>query len=313
MWHFYFDLANSIAQRDNMTPSTNDPEIKYIRLGDTSLAYREANSGQSKTLVLLHGLAESSAFFWRPLFKDFSTSYRIIAFDLLGHGQSDSDVEDYSPFHQASLIYSALQNLGIERVTIIAHSLGGMVGLAYTLTYPKDVEKLLLYSVPIGKGFWRTVPELLSEVSILSLLPSFPLIVPFSGRAMKLSPQFLQKVAFSLIFRQWGVPFAISDTNFAQFQHEMIGEAIKTTGIGLEKTVRDTFLFCNIYDRLTEIDIPVLFIKGHTDFILSDRMQYRYTSKVRNSQSIILKETSHISLLDDPTNFLKHLKAFLEM
>lgn len=289
-----------------------DPEVQFLQIDEINLAYRQMNPKGEKTLVLLHGLAESSAFFWRPLFDQFADSYHIIAFDLLGHGDTSAPAQSYHPDYQAKLLYSALRALGIERFSFITHSIGGPVALAFTRQYPEQVESLILYSVPVSRGFLKTVLELMREVSILSLLPGFPLIFPFSGHVMGVLPKAMQRLIYKLTFWQWRIPYPNGSVDTPTFKAEMITQAARTSGPGLERTVRDNFLFASQIDILPTITQPVLFIKGEHDFILSEKMAQNYCNLLPNARLIVIPKTSHISLLDRPDVFIQLVDTFIQ-
>jgi pimeloyl-ACP methyl ester carboxylesterase len=98
-------------------------------------------------VVLLHGLLDSSEG-WSALCKELSTP--IVAFDLPGFGHSDDPpgqlIEDY-----ARDVIEGLEVLGVERVTLVGHSLGGAVATAVAEFVPTSVDALILLA-PVGFG-----------------------------------------------------------------------------------------------------------------------------------------------------------------
>lgn len=287
-----------------------DPPIQFITVKHIKLAYRQINPDYKDTFILLHGLAETSEFFWRPIFKEFAETHRIIAFDLLGHGKSQAKSDDYAPQKQAQLIHLALLELGVNSATLIGHSLGGMIGIELAASQPQLIQKMVLYSVPVSKGFVPTIIELMRQLNIISLLPGFLLLFPFSGRIQKLFPIALQRLTLRIIFMQWKVPYNRRLLG-QDFGREMITLASSTSGLGLEKMVRNTFLFSHVEQKLEDIKQPVLLIKGSTDFILSNSMARKYHAALQNSELHIIPQTSHISLLDNPDEFCKILQKFI--
>src|ERR1019366_9455367 len=80
--------------------------------------------------------------------------YRVIAPDQLGFGASSRPDIHYS-FHQmAENTKALLDHLGIRQIDVIAHSMGGMLGVRFTLLFPETVEKLVLEN-PIGLEDYR--------------------------------------------------------------------------------------------------------------------------------------------------------------
>src|SRR6187551_1065996 len=68
---------------------------------------------------------------WRAVMPQLAKRYRVIAPDLLGHGQSDKPRTDYSLGAFAAGLRDLLDELGISRATIVGHSLGGGVAMQF--------------------------------------------------------------------------------------------------------------------------------------------------------------------------------------
>lgn len=124
---------------------------------DLRLTYRDVQptaAPNGKTLLLLHG-KNFSGFYWEPTIEFMAQQgYRVIAPDQLGFGASSRPDIHYS-FHQmAQNTKALLDHLGINRVDVIAHSMGGMLGVRFTLLFPQTVEKLVLEN-PIGLEDYR--------------------------------------------------------------------------------------------------------------------------------------------------------------
>jgi len=130
-----------------------------IERQDLRMAYRDVKptaAANGKTVLLLHG-KNFSGFYWERVTTLLaSRGYRVIAPDQIGFGASSRPDIHYS-FHQmAANTKALLDHLGVARVVLIAHSMGGMVGTRFTLLYPAIVEKLVLED-PIGLEDYRTL------------------------------------------------------------------------------------------------------------------------------------------------------------
>jgi pimeloyl-ACP methyl ester carboxylesterase len=124
---------------------------------DLRMAYRDVpptGPPNGKAVLLLHG-KNFSGFYWEPTIEFLAKQgYRVIAPDQLGFGASSRPDIHYS-FHQMADNTKALLNhLGIQQVDIIAHSMGGMLGVRFTLLFPETVEKLVLEN-PLGLEDYR--------------------------------------------------------------------------------------------------------------------------------------------------------------
>jgi pimeloyl-ACP methyl ester carboxylesterase len=96
-------------------------------------------------MLLIHGIGDSSET-WRDIIPWLARDFTVIAPDLLGHGRSDKPRADYSVAGYANAMRDLLSVLGIERVTVVGHSLGGGVAMQFAYQYPERCERLVLVS-----------------------------------------------------------------------------------------------------------------------------------------------------------------------
>ncbi|MCW2733541.1 MAG: putative hydrolase or acyltransferase of alpha/beta superfamily [Mycobacterium sp.] len=118
-------------------------EVKFLDLHGDRVAYRDEGSGE--VLLLIHGMAGSSDA-WRELIPRLAKNYRVVAPDLLGHGQSTKPRGDYSLGAFAVWLRDILDELGIARATIVGHSLGGGVAMQFIYQHPDYCERVILIS-----------------------------------------------------------------------------------------------------------------------------------------------------------------------
>lgn len=81
---------------------------------------------------------------WQEYVKLFSEKHRVITIDLLGHGESDCLGYVHSMEDNANAVHEVLEHLKIEKATILGHSMGGYVGLAFAELFPNNIQKLVL-------------------------------------------------------------------------------------------------------------------------------------------------------------------------
>ena len=108
-----------------------------------SLAYAEWGDPDAPPLLLVHGGRDQKRS-WDRVAARLSKSYRVIAHDLRGHGESDwvSD-GDYGVMDHVFDLVSLVHHLELDRFTLIGHSLGGNITLRYAGLYPDTLEKLV--------------------------------------------------------------------------------------------------------------------------------------------------------------------------
>jgi pimeloyl-ACP methyl ester carboxylesterase len=102
-----------------------------VRAGDIRLAYTVSGEPDAPPMVLLHALGERGAD-WAPVTGRFAERFQVFAFDLRGHGGSDWPGE-YSFELMRDDVVAALDELGLSRVTLVGHSMGGAVAYLVTM------------------------------------------------------------------------------------------------------------------------------------------------------------------------------------
>lgn len=135
--------------------------VKTTQLGmdlqTVKMAYMDVPSQKpnGKAVLLLHG-KNFNGYYWKDVIPFLNgLGYRVIAPDQPGFGESEKPVMHYS-FHQlATGTKTLLDSLNVTRVTVIGHSMGGMLATRFTLLYPATVDKLILEN-PIGLEDYKT-------------------------------------------------------------------------------------------------------------------------------------------------------------
>src|SRR3954471_3926323 len=122
--------------------------------------YRTVGSGPP--VVLIHGMVNSSRH-WEEVALRLADRYQVIAPDLIGHGDSARPRGDYSLGAHAASIRDLLAAIGVDRATIVGHSLGGGVAMQFFYQFPQRVERLGLVS---SGGLGHEVSPLLRTVAL---------------------------------------------------------------------------------------------------------------------------------------------------
>jgi pimeloyl-ACP methyl ester carboxylesterase len=131
-----------------------------IELHGRRVIYRVAGSGPP--VVLIHGMLNSSSH-WQAVALNLAADHTVIAPDLIGHGDSAAPRGDYSLGAHAASIRDLLAAIGIERATIVGHSLGGGVAMQFFYQFPQRVERLALIS---SGGLGREVSPMLRTAAL---------------------------------------------------------------------------------------------------------------------------------------------------
>jgi pimeloyl-ACP methyl ester carboxylesterase len=136
-----------------------------IALHGRRVIYRVAGDGPP--IVLIHGMLNSSSH-WRSVALELARDYTVIAPDLIGHGDSAAPRGDYSLGAHAASIRDLLAAIGIDRASIVGHSLGGGVAMQFFYQFPQRVERLVLVS---SGGLGREVTASLRSAALPGVSP----------------------------------------------------------------------------------------------------------------------------------------------
>ncbi len=109
--------------------------FNYTKLGSWNTS--------SLPLVLVHGLAASSAFWFRAA-ESLSQTLPVLLFDLRGHGRSSVPPDGYTPARLGEDIVEILDFFGLDRVVLAGHSFGGSVSLHTALRCPGRIDRLVV-------------------------------------------------------------------------------------------------------------------------------------------------------------------------
>lgn len=102
-----------------------------------------SDTGKGTAVVLLHGFLENITM-WDALVPEFSKKYRVIAVDLLGHGETGCLGYIHTMEDMADAVHAVLHSLRIKKAIFVGHSMGGYVSLAFAEMYPEMVRGLVL-------------------------------------------------------------------------------------------------------------------------------------------------------------------------
>ena len=278
--------------------------VQYCTVHGYRRAYVRAGKGPA--LLLIHGIGDSSDS-WRPVLKELSKTYTVIAPDLLGHGRSEKPRADYSVAAYANGMRDLLSVLDVDRATVVGHSLGGGVAAQFAYQFPDRCERLVLVD---SGGVGRSVSPLLR----LATIPGVELLMPLFGlppvKALgRTAAELLQQFDMALgrdAEEVLAVFDALPDTSARQ--------AILRT---LRSSVDWRGQVITMLDRAYLAEgIPTLIIWGRRDAIIPLGHGRLAHAAMPGSELEIFDEAGHFPHHSDPdrfvmavADFVKHTKA----
>ncbi len=258
--------------------------------------------GEGPDVVLIHGMINSSRH-WEQVARRLAQSYRVIAPDLIGHGDAATPRGDYSLGAHAASIRDLLATIGVERATIVGHSLGGGVAMQFFYQFPQRTERLGLIS---SGGLGHTVSPLLRAAALpgsatLLRLATRPRVVGgLAGAGAKLRQRgngtgvYLQAVARALgPLQEDG-----SRRAFLQTLRSVIDVE------GQKVSARDRLYLLG--------EMPTLVVWGERDRTIPVEHGREAAAEIPNCRFVTLPRAAHFPNLEDPEGLAAALWDWLE-
>ncbi|MBS4730004.1 alpha/beta hydrolase [Mycobacterium sp. SM1] len=278
------------------------PSLQFRTIHGYRRAFRIAGSGPA--ILLIHGIGDNSTT-WSAVQARLAQRFTVIAVDLLGHGQSDKPRADYSVAAYANGMRDLLSVLGIERVTIVGHSLGGGVAMQFAYQFPQLVERLVL--VATG-GVTKDVNILLRWASLpwggeaLALL-RLPLVLP----ALQLAGR-----AVGAMLGSTGVGRDLPDILrvLANLPEPKASSAFTRT---LRAVVDWRGQIVTMLDRCyLAKSVPVQIIWGTHDVVVPVKHAWMAHAAMPGSRLEIFERSGHFPFHDDPDRFIEVVERFID-
>ena len=261
-----------------------------VEVDGVRLHYVEAGSGP--TLLLLHGL-NGSTFSFRLLVPYLTPHFRTIALDLMGFGYSDRPKHrEYSLVAQARLVAGFLDALGIEKASVLGHSLGGAVAIHLALDCPERVERLILVSSVSDSETRRGLR------SSRLVRPLLPVVAVFTVQNQRFRRMSLRSACYDPAF----VTPEILEGYMAPTR---VRGHLRALGSLMVDRRRD-----GVVD-LTAITQPTLILWGAADRWLPASHGERLRELVPNSQMTVIENAGHLVLEEQPEKSAEAVVDFL--
>lgn len=136
-------------------PFPPDFRTEEIRTDGATIHVR--HGGKGPAVVMLHGFGDTGDM-WAPLAKAIARGYTVVVPDLRGMGLSSHPESGYDKKTQAGDVARVLDQLGIQKVALVTHDIGNMVGYAFAARYPDRVTRWVAMDAPLpGIGPWDEI------------------------------------------------------------------------------------------------------------------------------------------------------------
>ena len=271
---------------------------RSVRLHGREIAY--VVGGEGPTLFLIHGIGGDWRT-WEPVLDGLARQHRVVAVDLPGHGGSAKGPGDYSLGSLASALRDLGGALGIERATVIGHSLGGGVSMQFAYQFPERCERLVLVS---SGGLGPDVGLLLR----LATLPGSELVLSLTAPAARTVIDLAASAGRVLRLRA-----AYDAAFYARTFSALADPETRAAFLGTLRGVVGTGgQLVDARDRLyLAAHMPTLIVWGERDAVLPVEHAHAAQEAIPGSRLEIFENAGHLPQFDDPHRFIEVVNDFV--
>ena len=249
--------------------------MPHLDRGGVKVWYEARGSGPN--LLLTHGYSATGRM-WSPQIRGLADRYRLIVWDLRGHGESDSpeDPRAYSEATAVADMAAILDACGAERAAIGGLSLGGYLSLAFHVAHPERTEALLLFDT--GPGYK-------------------------SEEGREKWNRMADSFARGLDEKGLAALGASSEVRVAQHRSAK-GLAAAARGTLKQRDAR-------VIESLPRITVPTLVLWGERDESFAKPGEYM-AAKIPGARRVVVPGAGHAANLDQPEAFNAAVRDFLD-
>jgi len=259
----------------------------YAVINGTRLYYTDTGA-DTTPIVLIHGFPFSSEM-WVPQVEFLKEKFRIITYDIRGHGKSDVGDGQYALEFFVDDLVGLLDHLGIKKAVACGLSMGGYIALRAAERNPERFSALILCDTS-------------------SLPDSNEAKLKRASQVKAIKAQGLQAFTESFL----SAVFAKQSVSSGLGSIKTISDIILSNSpVGVCGTLLALACRTDTTPSLSKINVPVLILVGEHDPITPPQTAQMMHDNIRNSKLHIIGGAAHMSNLENTGDFNRHLGNFL--
>ena len=260
-----------------------------VPIGNAQVHYELAGEPGAPVITFLNGLTQNTKL-WTAYADYFvPRGWRVLAYDMLGQGQSSKPVIDIPLTAHADLLASLLTGLGIAKTHLAGISFGGVIALDFAIRHAHRLESLVVMST-----FAELTPQLefLGTVMLQGLIDvGFP---------------YMQSMLYPM-----NMSSAWIAANRERIPAMKRSGYIGNDGYAMQNLMESFVKFQPLTPDLHRIHVPTLVLNGEFDFFTPRECHDLIRSRIRNSRMVIVQHAYHAFTLEMPAVTMRQIEVFL--
>ncbi len=286
-WLWTPDLPRKVLEARYLE-ATSD----MLAIGDCTLHVRERGPRDAPAIILLHGFG-SSLHTWDAWADRLAEHWRVVRYDQPGCGLSPPDpAADYTDARAQGLLLALMDALGIERASLVGHSLGGRIAWAFAAAHPARIERLVLVA---PDGFASPGFEYGKAPKVPAIMQLMRWVLPRNVFRMTLLPAYAN-------------PATLDRSLLARYHDLLRAPGARAAMLDRMRQI----MLVDPLPQLRRIDTPTLLLWGEADRMIPFANAADFRDAMTNAQLASIPRTGHVPQEEAPGPALEAVLAFLQ-
>ena len=259
-----------------------------ITVNDLSVSYNDEGKAADPVIIFIHGFPFNKSM-WDKQAEALKENYRVIAYDVRGHGNSDAGTEDFSIDLFATDLLNLMDELKIDKAILCGLSMGGYIALNAVENYPDRFDALILSDTTCTADTPEAKDKRMKTIESIR-----------KNGVEKFAEESIKNL------------FAPESFSTKKLEIAAVREMIvNTKEEPLCKTLRAFYERKETCSKLHDINVPVLILVGIEDKITPPAAAQFMNEKIKESLLNIIEHAGHLSNIENPSEFNNQLEKFV--
>lgn len=259
-----------------------------VTINKLAVSYIDEGLKNAPAIIFIHGFPLNKTM-WSKQVTTLKENYRVVAYDIRGHGNSETGDDDFSIEVFVSDLLSLMDALKIDKAILCGFSMGGYIALNAIENYPERFTALLLCDTNCTEDMPEAKENRMKAIENIKEKG----VAQYADESLK------------KLFAPTSISNQIKEVAIVR---EMI---MKTTTQSLYKSLTALAKRKETCSKLHEIKVPTLIMVGKEDIITPPEVALRMHEKIKGSKFHIIENAGHLSNMENPAEFNKQLSEFL--